>query len=66
MIGRQLDVKGVAEKLGICRATVYNLVKNNPDFPSQRKINRAARWDEGEIDAFLEKCPRGAYGERER
>jgi predicted DNA-binding transcriptional regulator AlpA len=66
MMGRQLDVKDVAKKLKICRATVYNLVKNNPDFPSQRKINRAARWDEGEIDAFLEKCPRGAYGEREK
>jgi predicted DNA-binding transcriptional regulator AlpA len=58
-----LTVMDVAEKLHICRASVYNYVKGIPGFPQPIKIGRLSRWNAEEIDVFMGNAPRGVYGE---
>jgi predicted DNA-binding transcriptional regulator AlpA len=58
-----LTVKELAEKLHVCRASVYNYLKEIPGFPQPMKIGRLSRWSAEEIDVFMESAPRGVYGE---
>jgi predicted DNA-binding transcriptional regulator AlpA len=62
-VKRYLTVKELAEKLHVCRASIYNYIKKIPDFPQPRKIGRLSRWDAEEMDAFMSRAPRGVYGE---
>jgi prophage regulatory protein len=59
--GKLLSVEEVADKLGICRASVFAFSKRE-GFPKQIKLGRCSRWREDEIDNWLESAPRGAYG----
>jgi prophage regulatory protein len=43
-----LDVKDVAQILGICSRGVYRLL-NEGNFPKPRKIGRLSRWDRTEV-----------------
>jgi predicted DNA-binding transcriptional regulator AlpA len=65
MVAKLMNVDEVAGKLGVCRATVFNLSrKPESGFPKQIKLGRAARWIESELDVWLDNnAPRGAYGE---
>lgn len=47
---------GVVEKTGLCRASVYKLIKNDPSFPRPVKLGtRAVGFLENEIDDWIEK-----------
>ncbi|GHV39099.1 hypothetical protein FACS1894187_18680 [Synergistales bacterium] len=60
------DVKAVAELLDVCRATVYNLQREQAlNFPKARKFGRSSRWNLVEVLQWAESTPRGAYGESE-
>jgi predicted DNA-binding transcriptional regulator AlpA len=62
-VKRYLTVKELAECLHICRASVYNYLKNIPNFPQPVKVGRLSRWDFEEIEFFMKSAPRGVYGE---
>jgi predicted DNA-binding transcriptional regulator AlpA len=62
-VKRYLTVKEFAEYLHVCRASVYNYLKNVPDFPQPVKVGRLSRWDFEEIEIFMKSAPRGVYGE---
>jgi predicted DNA-binding transcriptional regulator AlpA len=62
-VKRYLTVKELAECLHVCRASVYNYLKNIPNFPQPVKVGRLSRWDFDEIEFFMKSAPRGVYGE---
>ena len=62
-MSQYLTVKEVAKKLNVCRASVYNYIKNIPDFPQPMKLGRMSRWSAEEVDGFMSNAPRGVYGE---
>jgi len=62
-MSQYLTVKELAEKLHVCRASVYNYLKEIPGFPQPIKIGRrASRWSAEEVDSFMSSAPRGVYG----
>ena len=66
MSQKLLSVDEVAAKLGVCRASVYNLSKNSAitGFPLQYKLGKTARWGQDDVDQWLAECaPRGAHGQ---
>ena len=63
-VSQYLTVKELAEKLHVCRASVYNYIKKIPGFPQPIKIgSRVSRWSAEEVDGFMNNAPRGVYGE---
>ena len=58
-----IDVNEFAEKLNICRASVYNHLKDVPGFPQPIKVGNSSRWSVEEIELFMNSAPRGANGE---
>jgi prophage regulatory protein len=64
MVQKLLNVNEVAERLGVCRASVYAFARRD-DFPKQIKLGRCSRWSEDEVVAWVESAPRGAYGASE-
>ena len=62
-MSQYLTVKDVAKKLNVCRASVYNYIKNIPGFPQPMKLGRMSRWSAEEVDGFMNNAPRGVYGE---
>jgi predicted DNA-binding transcriptional regulator AlpA len=62
-VRQYLNIKELTKKLRICPASVYNHMKTIPEFPQPIKIGRSSRWDAEEVDNFMNKAPRGAYGE---
>lgn len=58
---RYLTIKEVAERLHVCRASIYLWLKNG--FPQPLKLGRASRWSALEVDEWLKTRPKGAYGE---
>jgi predicted DNA-binding transcriptional regulator AlpA len=58
-----LTAKELADKLNICRASVYNYLKTVPNFPQPMKVGRNSRWSSVEVDNFMNSAPRGVYGE---
>ena len=52
---RLIDVRAVAAKLGVSKATVWAQLKRDPTFPRSRAIGpRATRWLLSQIDAWIE------------
>jgi excisionase family DNA binding protein len=56
-----LTVKEVAERLHVCRASIYLWLRRG--FPQPRKFGRASRWSSFELDEWLKGRPKGVYGE---
>jgi excisionase family DNA binding protein len=56
-----LTVKEVAERLHVCRASIYLWLKQG--FPQPLKLGRASRWSSAEVEEWLRTRPKGAYGE---
>jgi excisionase family DNA binding protein len=59
---RFLTVREVAERLHVCRASIYLWLKR--DFPQPRKFGRTSRWRASELEEWIGKRPRGVYGAR--
>ena len=52
--GRLLSAAQMAAKFGVCRATVYQLARDDPRFPTKRRIGRRrVGWIEREIDDYI-------------
>ena len=58
---RYLTIKEVAERLNVCRASIYLWLKKG--FPQPRKFGRASRWSALELEEWIRARPTGAYGE---
>jgi prophage regulatory protein len=58
---RFLTVKEVAERLHVCRASIYLWLRRG--FPQPLKLGRASRWRAAEVEDWLEARPKGPYGE---
>jgi excisionase family DNA binding protein len=56
-----LTVKEVAERLHVCRASIYLWLKRG--FPQPSKLGRASRWSSAEVEEWIRTRPKGAYGE---
>lgn len=51
---RMLRIKQVAERTGLARSTIYGLIGRH-HFPAPVKVtDKASRWPESAIDAWLE------------
>jgi excisionase family DNA binding protein len=59
---RYLTVKEVAERLHVCRASIY--LWRRRDFPPPLKFGRSSRWRDTELEEWIAKQPKGVYGER--
>jgi predicted DNA-binding transcriptional regulator AlpA len=61
-----ITVLQFASKINVCRATIYNYMKQIPGFPQPYKINkRLSRFDCDEVEAYMQTLPRGVHGDRE-
>lgn len=50
-----LNVKEVAQKFSVTRSTVYRWLQDpNMNFPQPIKIGHATRWDEDELNAWVQ------------
>jgi excisionase family DNA binding protein len=58
---RFLTVKEVAERLHVCRASIYLWLKHG--FPQPLKFGRSSRWRAAELEEWIRKRPKGVYGE---
>ncbi|MDR1137928.1 MAG: helix-turn-helix domain-containing protein [Synergistaceae bacterium] len=58
---RFLTVKEVAERLHVCRASIYPWLKQG--FPQPLKFGRSSRWRAAELEEWIRNCPKGVYGE---
>jgi excisionase family DNA binding protein len=58
---RFLTVKEVAERLHVCRASIYLWLRG--DFPQPLKFGRSSRWRAAELEEWIAKRPKGVYGE---
>ena len=47
----------VAERLGINRQSVYNLVNRAADFPKPTKVGRTSLWPQAAVDEWRIKHP---------
>lgn len=54
---RLLDIRGVADKLGVSVRTVERL-KRDGALPPHRLVLGAHRWLESEVDAYIAALPR--------
>jgi len=56
MSERILRVPEVAKRLGCCKSTVWNYIKNNPDFPRRYKVGpgNVMGFKESEIDNYID------------
>jgi excisionase family DNA binding protein len=59
---RFLTVREVAEKLHVCRASIYLWLDRG--FPQPLKFGRSSRWRESELEEWIKKRPKGVYGEQ--
>lgn len=52
---RALTIQKVEDKLSLSRSTIHKLIRES-DFPAGFLITKRRRvWEEGEVDAWLEK-----------
>lgn len=56
-ISKLLTSDQAAERLGISRQSLYNLVSNDPDFPEPVKVGRTSLWDPEKVDRWREQHP---------
>jgi predicted DNA-binding transcriptional regulator AlpA len=55
---RLVRIPELCRMLGICKSTVYNYAKTDPDFPKPRRITaRAVGFDYNEVVAYVESRP---------
>jgi len=59
---RYITIKDVAERLRICRASIYSWAKAGM-FPQPKKFGSSSRWSLLEIEEWVKTRPKGAYGE---
>jgi excisionase family DNA binding protein len=59
---RYLTIGEVAERLHVCRASIYGWLKKG--FPQPFKLGRASRWRVSELEEWLNSRPKGTYGEK--
>lgn len=53
-MGRMLSIKEVVSTVGLCRATVYNLVKKG-EFPSAKRISAGrVGWLSDDVGQWME------------
>ena len=52
MEDRLLRVNGVAEVLGVCKSTIWNLVKDGK-LPKPKKISTASVWKMSDIQTYI-------------
>jgi predicted DNA-binding transcriptional regulator AlpA len=57
-----LMIQEVAEKLHVCRASIYSWAKAGV-FPQPLKFGSSSRWSALELEEWLRTRPKGAYGE---
>lgn len=51
-------MRDLCKILGVCKSTVYNYTKTDPEFPKPRRITaRAVAWDYSEVVAYVESRP---------
>jgi predicted DNA-binding transcriptional regulator AlpA len=62
-VKQYITVDEFAAKLHICRASVYNHLKDISGFPQPIKVGHSSRWSVEEIDLFMNNAPRGVDGE---
>lgn len=54
---RLLRIKEVCQRVGLCRASVYNMVRRN-DFPAPVQVGaQAVRWRSEDIEKWCETRP---------
>ncbi|SFU66733.1 AlpA family transcriptional regulator [Pseudomonas sp. OV546] len=53
-----LTLPMVATKVCLSRKSIYDRIRNN-EFPCPRKLGRASRWVESEINDWIRKLPMG-------
>jgi excisionase family DNA binding protein len=59
---RFLTIQEVAERLHVCRASIYLWLRQG--FPQPVKFGRASRWSSLELEEWVRKRPKGVYGEQ--
>ncbi|WP_432214009.1 helix-turn-helix transcriptional regulator [Pseudomonas sichuanensis] len=55
-----LTLPMVSEKVCLSRKSIYDRIRNN-EFPNPRKLGRASRWVESEINDWIRTLPQGGY-----
>ena len=54
--GRYLRDRGVGSKIGASRSHIWNLAKQDPEFPQPIRLSRGVTvWDEREVDAWIKR-----------
>ncbi|MCV2363545.1 AlpA family phage regulatory protein [Paucibacter sp. DJ1R-11] len=51
-----IDLPSLEKKLRLKKTAIYELMKTR-HFPKPRKLGRASRWIEYEVDDWLRDCP---------
>ena len=51
---RLLRVQDVSERIGLCRALVYQMVRDGRFPPPVHITSRAVAWPESDVDAWIE------------
>lgn len=60
-----IRMKQLVKKVGLCRATLYNMVKKN-EFPRQLRIGRRATgWRRSDVLAWMEQRERSSSVEHQ-
>jgi len=54
-----LKFETVAAKVQLSRKSIYDKIRNN-QFPKPRKLGRASRWIESEINDWIQLLPTSA------
>ena len=49
---RLLPLSEVVSRSGMCRAKIYNLIRDGA-FPPPAKLGRSSRWSSVEVDTFI-------------
>lgn len=52
-IPQHISVQRMADKLEVCRATIYNMIKRG-ELPPLRKMGRNSRWRVEELTPYME------------
>lgn len=49
-----INIRNVCSRVGFCRSKVYAMIKES-SFPKPIKIGKASRWDDEDIDQWIER-----------
>lgn len=56
-----LNFVKLSQKICLSRYTIYKMM-NDENFPKARKIGKASRWINSEVEAWMEALPTAALG----